>query len=217
MIRSWILGGAAALALAGAAQATTVADPTGDFIATYTGPHQDDLDVTSFSVTYNNAMSAFLIQSAMAGTIDPLLGGFYAIGVNTGTGPASFASIGRPDVKFNQVISVRKDGSASIGANTLPGGSVTITDNAFAVIVPLSLLPTTGFDALQYGFNIWPRSSTTPGTAVISDFAPENATISVAGSAVPEPASWAMMALGFGACGLALRTRRNQPELSRAI
>ena len=192
------------LALGGAAHAATVSDATGDFIPTYTGPHQADLDVTSFSVTYNSALQTFLLQSTMAGTIDPTLGGFYAIGVNTGTGPSNFAAIGFDGVRFNQVIAVRKDGTANIGANALAPGSVTIGGNALSVLVPLSLLPTTGFDAAHYAFNIWPRSGTVGGTAVISDFAPENATL----AAAPEPATWATMVVGFGLCGAALRSSR---------
>lgn len=201
------------LAFGGAAQATTVADPTGDFISSYTGPHQADLDVTSFTVTYNSVSQSFLLQSTMAGTIDPALGGFYAIGVDTGTGPNSFASIGLAGVRFNTVIAVRKDGTANIGANALAAGSVTIGGNALSVMVPLSLLASTGFTPDHYAFNIWPRSSTTPGTAVISDFAPDNGIVSTLGvtNAAPEPATWMTMVLGFALAGTALRARRRQP------
>ena len=36
------------------------------------------------------------------------------------------------------------------------------------------------------------------------------------GSAVPEPSTWAMMLLGFGAIGVAARRRRQRPQLARA-
>jgi hypothetical protein len=197
------------LASAAHAQSSTVSDATGDFIASYTGPHQADLDVTSLSVSYNASTMSFLIQSTMAGDIDPSLPGFYAIGVNTGTGAGPFASIGAPDVKFNQVISVQKNGTATIGGTALAAGSVTIGGDALSVMVPLSLLPTTGFDPAHYGFNIWPRSGTTGGLAVISDFAPDNATLAAA--AVPEPAAWSLMLGGFALVGGTLRRRR--PEV----
>lgn len=202
------LAGATALVAAAPAQATTVNDPIGDFIPTYTGPDQADLDVVSFSVTYNALQSAFLIQSTMAGAIDSALGGFYAIGVNTGTGPNSFASIGLDGVRFNQVIAVQKDGTAAIGGVALAPGSVIISGATFSLLVPLSRLPSTGFDPAQYGFNIWPRSGA-GGIEVISDFAPDDATISAAGT-VPEPATWSMLILGFGACGYVLRRHRLQ-------
>jgi hypothetical protein len=205
MFKQTIMITALALGLSGAAQATTVTDPTGDFIASYTGPHEADLDVTSFSVTYNATAQAFTVSSTMAGAIDASLPGFYAIGVNTGTGTGPFAGIGAPNVLFNKVISVQKTGAATISGVAVPGGAQ-ISGDTLSLIVPLSMLPTTGFAPLNYGWNIWPRSGTVGGNAVISDFAPNNATI----AAVPEPASWAMMLGGFGLVGAAVRRRRTQ-------
>ena len=207
MIAKHLLIGAAAICLAGTAQATTVADPTGDFIPSYAGAHQADLDVTSFSVNFNSATNSFLLQATMAGTIDTSLPGFYAIGVNTGTGAGPFAPIGAPNVLFNQVIAVQKNATANIGPNALAPGSVTVGGNALSLVVPLSLLPSTGFDPEHYGFNIWPRDGVHTGLAAISDFAPNNATVA---AAVPEPASWAMMLGGFGLIGGAMRRRRIQ-------
>jgi hypothetical protein len=50
---------------------------------------------------------------------------------------------------------------------------------------------------------------------VISDFAPNNSTLSTVGvtAAAPEPAIWATMVLGFGLCGAALRTSRRPQRL----
>ena len=205
-----VAASALSLALAGAAHAAGITDATNDFVGTYTGPHQADLDVTSFSVSYDSVLQRFLLQSTMAGAIDPSLGGFYAIGVNTGTGPNNFSAIGEAGVRFNQVIAVRKDGTGNVGANNLAPGSVTIGGNLLSVLVPLSLLPSTKFAPEHYGFNIWPRSSTVGGTAVISDFAPDNATL----AAAPEPATWATMVIGFGLCGAALRISRRTRALT---
>jgi hypothetical protein len=211
------LAASAASCLSAPGLAATVTDPVGDYIPTYVGPHQADLDVTSFSVTYNSSLSLFLLQSTMAGAIDTTINDLYAIGVNTGTGPASFASIGLPGVSFNQVIAVRKDGTASIGGTALSAGSVTIAGNALSVVVPLSLLPSTGFNPEQYRFNIWPRSAVVlapgqPGAGVISDFAPDNATLAVA---APEPAAWALMIAGFGLTGAMMRRRRTATTSQR--
>jgi hypothetical protein len=201
-----LLGAAATILFTGAAQATSIPDPTNDFLPTYTGPHQADLDVTSLSVTFNSMTDNFLIQSTMAGTINAALPGFYVLGINTGTGVAApFGPIGAPNVKFNQAITIQKDGTAKLGAVDLAPGSVTIGGNALSLVVPLSLLPTTGFDPEHYSFNIWPRSGTVGGLATISDFAPNNSDL----SAAPEPASWAMMLGGFGLMGAAMRRRRN--------
>ena len=195
------------IALAPAAQATTVTDPTGDFISGFVGPANPDLDVTSFSVGFNSATSIFSLGAVLAGDINPATAGFYVIGVNTGTGViAPFASVGAPNVIFNQAIVIRKDGSGSIGATALDASTITISGNIFTVRVPLALLPTTGFAPGDYGFNLWPRVAVGNNNQ-ISDFAPNNANISANG-AVPEPATWAMMLVGFGGVGMAMRRRR---------
>ena len=195
------------IAFAPAAQATTVADPTGDFIPGFVGPANPDLDVTSFSVGYNSATSIFSLGATLAGDITPATAGFYIIGVNTGTGViAPFASIGQPNVIFNQAIRINKDGTGLIGANVLAPSSITIAGNIFTVQVPLALLPSTGFAPGNYGFNLWPRVALGNNNQ-ISDFAPNNANLSANG-AVPEPATWAMMLIGFGSIGMAMRLRR---------
>ena len=198
MITKYLLSGIVALGLAGAAQASGIADATGDFLASYTGPHQADLDVTSLSVSFNSGTNSFLLQSTMAGAIDATLPGFYVIGVNTGTGPiAPFGSIGAGNVRFNQAVIVQKNGTSNIG-------SATISGNELSLILQLGSLPSTGFEPGHYSFNIWPRSGTVGGLATISDFAPNNSDL----SAAPEPASWAMMLGGFGLVGGAMRRRR---------
>ena len=196
----------AALTLgASPALATTVTDPVGDFAPTYTGPLDADLDVTSFTVQYLTGSSTFQLSATFAGLIDTAKLGFYVIGANTGTGTNSFAAIGLGNVRFNQAIVIQKDGSAAIAGVALPAGSVTIAGNGFTALVPLSRLPPTGFVPADYGFNLWPRTAVAgiTGNAAISDFAPNNATI----ASSPEPSTWAMLVLGFGAVGIAMRRR----------
>jgi hypothetical protein len=62
-----IIAAAAGLFMASGAFATTVTDPVGDFASGYTGPHQADLDVTGFSVSYDSSAASFLLESTMAG------------------------------------------------------------------------------------------------------------------------------------------------------
>lgn len=182
------------------AQAATVWDAEGDFLPTYVGPHLADLDVLSFSVNYDMTTSTFKLSAKMAGDIVPGSDGFYVIGVNTGTGPiAPFGGLGQPNVKFNQAIAIQKTGTGAIGATVLDPSTIKISGDSFSVMVPLSLLPSTGFSPLYYGFNLWPRVGTS-----IPDFAPENATL----AAVPEPATWALMIAGFALIGTTLRRRR---------
>ena len=139
------------------AQATTITDPTGDFLGTYTGPHDADLDVTLFGVTYDPATATFRLDATLAGAIDTSRPGFYVIGANTGTGTNNFGSIGAPGVLFNQAIVIQKTGITTIGGVAVAGTPTTISGSSFTTFIPLSLLPSTGFSAINYGFNIWPR------------------------------------------------------------
>ena len=203
-MRKFLLAAGAALSLAGGgAQAASVTDPVGDFLPTFVGPNDAALDVTFFSVSFDDAADEFRLRATMAGDIDPNVFGLYAIGVNTGTGPiAPFGNIGNPNVIFNQVIVVLKTGMANVGGNPV---AATISGDSLSVVVPLSLLPSTGFDPFRYAFNIWPRNGGDPtNNFQISDFAPNNANL----AAVPEPATWAAMILGFGLAGGVLRRRR---------
>jgi hypothetical protein len=185
---------------------TTITDATGDFLSGFVGPNSGDLDVTSFSVDYNSAASTFLLSASLAGNIDPAIAGFYVIGANTGTGLIRpFGNgFGHDNVIFNQAIVVQKTGMGSVGGTALDPSAISISGKTFSVAVPLSLLPSTGFAPEDYGFNLWPRVGTGNNNQ-ISDFAPDNANISAA--AVPEPATWALLLIGFGAVGFAIRRR----------
>ncbi|MEG3125377.1 PEPxxWA-CTERM sorting domain-containing protein [Sphingomonas sp. GB1N7] len=199
---SWILPLLLAAAPAGAA---TVIDATGDFLPTYTGPQLADLDVTSFSVNFDPISRLFTLGATFAGAIDPTTGGAYIFGVNTGTGTIRpFAAIGQANVIFNQAITVNKNGTGTLGGVALNPADIAIAGNILTLKIAASLLPSTGFAPEQYGFNLWPRLGA--GNSGVTDFSPENATLSVA-SAVPEPASWGMMILGFATIGAGLRSR----------
>ena len=189
------------------AAATIVIDPTGDFVPGYTGPQTGDFDVNTFAVGYDPTTEIFRIAGTLNGNIDPTIDAFYVIGVNTGTGViAPFGSIGNPNVIFNQVVVVDSSGDAFVGTNDL---TFDISGNTFEVFVPLGFLPSTGFDPLSYGFNLWPRTDLTPSNlSAISDFAPDNALISA--SVVPEPMTWLTMLLGFAFVGTVLRFRRSK-------
>jgi hypothetical protein len=201
--------------LSSPATATTVSDPVGDILPSFVGTGSPDLDVTSFSVSLDPSATTFSLGAVLAGDIDPALAGFYVIGVNTGSGAIKpFAGIGEANVTFNQVIIVRKNGTATLGANSL---TTLLSGNQFIVSVPVSLLLSTGAAPADYGFNIWPREgAVVTGNSQITDFAPNNALLSANGlvTAVPEPATWLSMLLGFTLIGGAMRFRRTRPALS---
>jgi len=207
-MRKILLAAGAVLALvAGPAMAsTTVADAKGDFLSGYTGPKTDDLDVLSFFVGYDPTTQMFDLRATMAGDIDPANGpGFYVIGINTGTGVNHpFGPVGQPNVLFNQAMTIQKTGVGAITVAGVPKSFMaTITGDTFEAFIPLAFLPSTGFAARNYGFNLWPRQ-VTGGLLALADFAPENSTI----APIPEPAAWALMIAGFGVAGGVLRRRR---------
>lgn len=201
-MRNLLLAAGAVLAVAaGPAHAAAITDPTGDFLPSFVGAHDADLDVTAFSVAFDDVAMVFNFNATLAGDIDPSRPGLYVIGANTGTGLIRpFAGIGAPNVIFNQAIVVQKSGAAAVSGNGL---TAAISGNHFSLAVPLAFLPSTGFAPRDYGFNLWPRNGL-GNNSQISDFAPDNANI----TAVPEPRAWALMILGFGAVGATLRRRR---------
>ena len=197
-MRNLLLMTAAAVALgAGGAHATTftsrASDPIGDFVGAI---HDADLDLTGLSVTFDDATQVFDISATLDGAINAANAGNYVLGVNTGTGVSHpFGGVGQPDVRFNQAFVLQKTGAINNGLI-----SVALDSHGFDLRVPLSVLTSTGFAPEQFGFNIWSRGA---GNA-LADFAPENRML----SAVPEPAAWAMMIMGFGLTGAVARRRR---------
>jgi hypothetical protein len=204
-MRRVLLAGAAVLALAAAAPALAASDPTGDYLPTFVGDHDLDLDVTSFSVVFDDPADVFHLHATFAGDIDPAKAGLYVVGVNTGgaASPGPFASISNPNVIFNRVIVIQKTGAATL----INGGPLTanVFDNAFTLDVPLALFGATTFQPLEFGWNLWPRNGLGNNNQ-ISDFAPDNATMT---ASIPEPAAWALMIGGFAVAGGTLR-RRNR-------
>ena len=99
--RSWRACGlaaalaAGALAGASAAHADTVVDPAGDFLATYTGPLDGDLDVLSAGAVQNG--TDVVLTATMNGDIGTTPGAVYVFGVNRGAG-LPLLTFGAPSV-----------------------------------------------------------------------------------------------------------------------
>jgi hypothetical protein len=204
-------GALAALPLASHAL-SGITDTSGDFLSTFAGSSAStDLDVIAATVLYDAGSDLFKLSATMSGAVGSTAGGFYVWGVNRGAGTAGFAANGIDGVRFDRVVILRPDGSGTIpGVGNLPTGSISISGNTITGIVSGSMLTSTGFNKIDYTWNLWPRDGAFSGFAAISDFAPDNANFtSTAGVvAVPEPGTIAMMLAGIGVLGFTAARRR---------
>lgn len=210
---AWVAAAAAsALPLPPLAAAS---DPVGDFLATYAGPQNTDLDIVEASAVFDG--SGFALTATFAGAVFATPNSLLAWGVNRGAGTARFQFLGAPppvgaDVRFDALLVLFGDGTGrtvvfnAMGPPTItPVSGGMVSGNTITGYAPLGLLASTGFSAEDYQFTLWTRRRINPAfdtdNTEIADFSP------TIGAAVPEPASWALLILGFGAIGAGLRRR----------
>jgi hypothetical protein len=173
--------------------ASTVMTSTG-FLPTYTGPKNGDVNIVSASATLDGTN---LVLSATADApIGTTPGAVYVWGINTmgADAPAPFAVDGFANVLFNNPITVNP---------AAPGAGVTISGDTITDVVAISSLKNVVLNPAQFGISLWPVVG--KGFSGFSEFVPGDGTFAVG---VPEPATWAMMIVGFGGLGVALRARR---------
>jgi len=211
---------ASGLAAPGLVQAKTVSDAAGDLLTslkTYKDDPSDhsDLDVISASAD-RNADTVFL-SSTQVGNVGLTKDGIYVWGVDRGSGDDILDTGDTPvgkGVKFDTFIVLRQDGSAEVNlidfvhggvTTTALSNAVTISGATISVAVPLSMIPSAGWEFAHYRYNVWPRYLDTKVNEHVSDFAPDDSTFT---ASVPEPATWALMIGGFGLTGATLRRRR---------
>lgn len=219
-----MIAATAFVAFAQPLSAGTIADAPGDFLPTYSGPQNGDLDILGASVAFDG--TNFLLSSTHAGAIGTSTGSLFVWGIDRGAG-FDRLTFGTPSigagVPFDAVGVLFPDGLAravtlaTMGPptiNPLPG-AVTVSGNTISGVIPAALFPSAGFSPENYVFTLWSRRRENPmmdGTnAEVADFGP-----SLTATAVPEPEGWAMMILGFGAIGGILRWRRSAFRTSKA-
>jgi hypothetical protein len=108
-----------------------------------------------------------------------------------------------------------------VGPDAIPGFFIlTGGTNASPISFDLTAITsinraTSGFlDVTASGIFNWAGFTSTPGTFEFSAQGTNITSFSLSAQAVPEPATWALMLLGFGGIGLAMR-RKRKPALAQ--
>jgi hypothetical protein len=188
--RGNLLALAVLAALAVPAQAAPVVDAAGDFLPTYAGPKDADLDVRFADVVIDAKAGTVTLSGVLAGPIDRASGKFYVFGIDRGRGEGGRDLVfqgplgGEPKigagVRWDAAIGLLANGQAVFfdalnpGVVPLPGVAVRIAGNEISATVPLALLPSQGASLKDYTFNLWPRSQVSLANTTVADFAPDN-------------------------------------------
>lgn len=161
---------------------------------------------TNYAVSPNDYLSfGFNIASGFTASVNQLV--FSSRSSNTGPGDlAVLASI--DGGAFGQIASFEQNGD-TVGNQVLNFSQLTGVSNVTFRIVATSISAANG-GTLAGGGTFRVQNF---GGATASPFS-VNGTVSTATGAVPEPATWAMMILGMGMIGAALRRRVKVSEIN---
>jgi hypothetical protein len=157
------------------------------FYEDYVGPQLAQLDVVRASGQILRDGS-FRFLGVNHGAIDPNVRATYVFGVdrngNLPTGPFP----GRPNIRFDativikivpgQATTVTVNDLAKKTSMTVPDSALQIAGRRIAVVIPGSLLPSTGLAPSHFRYDFWPEDGLA-GSTHIASFAPESQDIRV--------------------------------------
>jgi hypothetical protein len=157
------------------------------FYEDYTGPQLAQLNAVKATGTLlRNGNFRFIGVNQRA--INPGVTATYVVGVdrngNLPTGPFP----DRPDIRFDATVAVKLVAGhaptvtltnlATKASTTLQDSALRISGRSLSVVVPGSLLPSTGLSPSQYRYDFWPEDGLA-GSTNIASFAPETHDIRV--------------------------------------
>jgi hypothetical protein len=151
------------------------------FYEDYAGPQLAQLDVVKATGRLGRDGS-FRFLGVNRGVIDPNVTATYVFGVDRSgrlpTGPFP----GRPDIRFDATVVIKlvpgKSPTVTVmdlankTSTLVPGSAFRTASKQVEVVIPGSLLPSTGLAPSQYQYNFWPEDGL-PGSTNIASFAPE--------------------------------------------
>ena len=193
-------------AFSGLAAAAPVLDNVGDFLPSFIGTKGGDLDVKTAELGFDGKQFSF--SSTLNGNIGTTSGTLYVLGLDRGKGTARFGTSFAPGILFDEVITVPAIGAASVRdfisnqTSFLASDAVSIIGDTLQFAFPTSLAVTQGLMPNAYTWSFWPRNGL-GSNSQISDFAPDKMNVKVTATSVPEPATFALLGLGFAGLLLA--------------
>lgn len=200
-----------------AAAALAVVDGQNDWLSTYTGTQDASLDFVEAHAAMGPNM--LHLTATTHGAPGALPGSIYVFGIDRGAGTARLTlgmpAVG-PDKLFDALAVMIPNGTLRVVTfltmgpptiSVLPG-AVSLDGNSISAVVPLSLLPSTGYAFADYRYMLWSRLRVNPQADgpndEIADFAPDIGTFT---ADVPEPDAWVLLIAGFGTIGVSIRRR----------
>jgi hypothetical protein len=150
------------------------------FYEDYVGPRLAQLNVVSATGLLRNGNFSF--AGVVQGKINPSVRATYVFGVDRGGSLPVGPFPDRPNIRFDATIAIRivpgqsptvvLTDIAHKTTTTVQDPSLDISGKKLSVVIPGSLLPSTGLAPSHYRFNLWPVHGLS-GSTNIASFAPE--------------------------------------------
>ena len=155
---------------------------TPKFYEDYVGPRLAQLNVVSATGTLLRDGN-FRFLGVTQGTINPNVRATYVVGVDRSGKLPTGSFPDRPNIRFDATVAIKivpgksptvvVTDIANKTSTTVPNSALQIAGRSIQVVIPGSLLPSTGLPPSQFRFNYWPENPDPALTEPIASFTPE--------------------------------------------